>query len=453
MDDMQNTARTPMRSERLSLRSPNCNICYKAIISRTIEKDEFMRAVGLLCERHPKLIATIEIDENNDAWYIPGAGSVGVEFFGAGDGMDWMKWFEITDGAPFDYRNGPLVKIGVISDTVKTNIIIIGNHLLGDGLSYLNLTKDLLLALDGRLDATPQLPYEGNRFRAKMKPGILLKLYVKSLNKAWRDSDRKRLSEDEYKTFFYEYRKKYPPKMRFASIKEPELSILLSACKKAKITVNEAVAAALSAAIQENNKESYPGYNDKPIRLSIAVNIRNDLINPDANYMANYATSISMKINYNHKRRFIVNALSIGRLLRKNLNNPKTRYLPILFIHTLDPDFLESAPYAAYGDYDNAASKKLAAAIGEKVVDKGFGLTNLGKQDIGSFNSFILEDFILIPCAYPAHIMNISVMTVNGRLDFCYRYSDTDISDARVGQISAKTIEYLYELIPTDINK
>ena len=443
MDGNSNSARISMRGDRISLRSPNCNACFKVKITGKIDKNVFLDAVETVRKRHPPLNMTVDIDDDNNAWFIPGAGSVGVEFYDAGDGMDWEKWFEITDGIPFDCKNGPLVKIGVFSHPDTTEIFIVGNHALGDGIGYINLTRDLLRALDGRLDATPQIPFKGNSFRVKTKLGYFSKLYADNLNKAWRASDRKRLSEDDYRTFFKDYRKKYPPKAHFASIKEPELSKLLSACKKNRITVNEAIAAALIAAIQKSGG----GYKEKPVRLSVAASIRNDLVYPDVDCMGNYVTAISIKSKYDEKKNFLNNTRRIAASLRKKLYTKKSRYLAVHFLGAVDADFLESALYAAYGDYDNIHSKKLAAVIGEKTENKGFGLTNLGKQDFGAFDNFRLIDILLIPPVYPAHIMNISVMTVNGEMRFGYGYSDTDIGDAQVEAISFSTIEYLLKII------
>jgi len=433
-----NKMQIQMGNERLYLRSPNINVCFKARITGSIDRGDFINAIESVCKRHPMLKVNVKIDTENNAWYLQGNGSIGIEFYNYDDKMHWKKWYEETDNIPFDFQDGGLVKIGVICGSTYTDIVILGHHILGDGIGYLNLMKDILSSLSGRLDESVQITFKENSLKIKTKLGFLPKLYAKKLNKAWVNT-REKFSENDYLSFFKEYREKYPPGMFLASLTESNLSELISACKKSKITVNAAIATAFVAAVQDTSNK----YKERLMRLGVAASIRNELITPMHDSMGNYITGISIKVKYDYSKSFTDNARLIGKLLRKKLENPKSRYLAINFLSKLDKDFVESAIYASYGNDSNPASKKLGEIIGEQANNKGIGISNLGKQCIGEFEKFNLIDLLFIPPAFPANLINIGVMSINGQLNFCLRYAKSEISDTVIEQICMKAISYL----------
>ncbi|MDR0527689.1 MAG: condensation domain-containing protein, partial [Spirochaetaceae bacterium] len=172
-------------TERLFLRSPNINVCFRILIDKKIESERFNAAMDNVCKRHPFLTCSIKIDNDHNAWLVPDTSRTETEYYKSEEMPDWQIWFKKTDNTPFDFLHGPLVKIAVIGGDTQTEIILLGHHIIGDGMGYLNLAKDILLALDNKLDTTAQIPPVNNKFAKCGRLKLLSKIYAKKLNNEW----------------------------------------------------------------------------------------------------------------------------------------------------------------------------------------------------------------------------------------------------------------------------
>lgn len=429
-----------MGNERLHLRSPNINVCFKADIIGDFTEDDFRHAVDAVAMRHPMVNCVVRHDDTGDVWYLPEKSKIGIEYYSGVGISAWREWYEKIDSIPFDFEHGPLVKIGVFRNDNTAVIVIIGHHILGDGLGYLNLFKDVLLSLDGKLNTMPMLPPEQAILKQKTKIGILSGYFGKKLNKSWQ-KNAKSFSHDDYIEFFNAYRQKNPPCMYLGSMDGIKFTKLLAACKQNNVTVNEAIATAFTAALQNTDKR----YMGKQIRFGCAASIRDELETSASDCMGNFVTGIATTVCYDNDKPFAENAKMIGLNLRKKLTNPKTRYLVLNFLSLLDKDFIESALFATYGNYDNPVSKKLGELLGEQNHDKGIGVSNLGRQKTVDYNNITVSGITFIPPAFPANLINIGVMTINNYMGFCLRYSESDISDGMVERIYQMAVTLLTE--------
>jgi NRPS condensation-like uncharacterized protein len=273
----------PILNERLFLRSPSINVCFRVVVERVFDRRIIEDAFKKVSIRHPLLNCFVEKD-NNNAWLVQSNNSISIEYYKSNE-MDWQTWYIKTDSIPFDISQAPLVKFCVITD-IYTEIIILGHHIIGDGIGYLNLVKDILLALDNRIELTPRLPPYKLTDR-KFKETVLLtsgiQFYANCLNKKWKKS-RVQFSENDYLTFFESYRNKYKPNFVIASIEGDSLTNLLKESKSNGLTINEIIASAFSVAVMEVLKCNKIG-------LGVAVNIRNELISEPNDCMGNFGKS------------------------------------------------------------------------------------------------------------------------------------------------------------------
>jgi NRPS condensation-like uncharacterized protein len=417
--------KTKILSERLFLRAPNIHVCFMIRLEGNFTDEYFKEVVKMVCQRHPVLECTINIDEENCAWLIPNTGHVGIEFYHADEGLTWNDWYTKTDNIPFDFSHGPLVKICVIRHDKLTEIIVLGHHIIGDGMGYLNLAKDILAALDGKLDITPHIPPLQNDLKDNIRLGFLPRLVAGKLNKAWALS-RHAFSEEDYYTLFEQHRTMFPPGMYTDFIEGTELSSLLAICKSNRLTVNEVIASAFVGAMLEL-RHIYP---KNTIDLGIAINIRDDFNTPQPDSMGDYVSGINVCTFYDNKKCFIDNAGHIAKGTRKKLNNIKSRLLAVNFLKKIDKDFIESTQFAAYGNYQNPVSKKLCNMIGSiNKRGKGVGISNLGRRNFRQYNSFKLLDILFVPPVFPYNMVTVGIITTNNKLNFVLRYAKSEISD------------------------
>jgi len=430
-----------MGKERIYLRSPNINVCFKAGIAGDFSQDDFRRAIDIASERHPLANCAVRLDDEGCAWYLPGMSKIGFEFFDGASSAAWREWREKTDNIPFDFERGPIVKIGAFRREGSADIAVLGHHILGDGIGYLNLLKDILLALDGKPNATAPFLPERIAFKDKAGIGFLSGYVAKNLNRAWRKTARS-FSTDDYARFFKAYRLENPPGMYLGEIDGSQTMKLLEACRKHGVTVNEAIAAAFTAALQ-NEVERYAG---RHARLGCAASIRGELEIPAPDCMGNFVSGVSVKARYDNGKPFAENAKAIGSSLRRKLANPKSRRLVVNFVDMLDEKLIESVSFAAYGDYDNRVSKKLGEMLGERAREKGIGVSNLGRQNVGKRDNFSVSDIAFVPPAFPANLVTLGVITTDNRMSLCLRYSKADIDDETVEKVYRAMAELLCEM-------
>jgi len=423
-------------NERLYLRSPSINVCFRIVIEGIVEKNRIEEAIGKNCIRHTFLNCSVEIDNANNAWLVQKNDLINIDYYQSNE-MDWQTWYKKVDNTAFDFTQGPLVKFCVITGK-NTEIIILGHHIIGDGIGYLNLIKDILLALDNKLDTTPQkIPSEPED--KYFKESILLDNGVKSfangLNEEWKQS-RFRFSEQDYLEFFRHYRSKFAPNLYMALIEGDNLKKLLEKSKLNGLTVNEIIASAFSLATMEI-------LNKNEIRLGIAANIRNELVSEPNNCMGNFVTGISTNVTFDRANDFISNAKTIAGLINEQLSDVKNRHLVVHFLNEFDKDFIESIMYAAYGTFEHSESKKLAELIGERLDNKGIGISNLGRYDFENYNSFKIVDIQFIGPAFPANLLTVGIITINNKLNLCLRYNEGEIETNTIKIICEKAIELI----------
>jgi NRPS condensation-like uncharacterized protein len=420
-------------TERLFLRSPNINVCFRIIIEGNFDKRDFSAAIDNVCKRHPLLNCSVEIDNNHDAWLVPNANQIKAEYYKHDEMPDWQNWYKETDSIPFDFIHGPLVKICVIMGNKRTEIIILGHHIIGDGIGYLNLVKDILSALDGRLETIPQIPPDNNKFIKGKKLGLLSGLYVQKLNKAWR-KNKTHFSENDYIKFFYDYRNRFIPNIYTDSINENDLQKLAEICRLNKLTVNELITSAFTAAFAA----------DKETRIGVAASTRNELITKPYYCMGNYVTGISIKVKCAPKNNFMSNVKHITKMLRQELTSVKKRHAIVNFLGGFDNDLIESIMFASYGNYQLPIPEKIGTIIAEGLDGRGLGISNLGRHKMNNYNKFHLLDLQFIGPAFPANIISVSIITVNNRLNICLRYNESEIETDAVIMIYKKAIELIF---------
>ncbi|GMO53324.1 MAG: hypothetical protein Pg6C_19680 [Treponemataceae bacterium] len=425
-------------TERLFLRSPNINICFRITIEGNVDKKQFESAMDNICKRHPLLNCSIEIDKDHNAWFVPNTSHIGIEYYQSEDLPDWQIWYKKTDGIPFNIVHGPLVKICVIIDAGQMEIIILGHHIVSDGIGYLILSKDILLALDNRLETIPQELLVNNKFKNGNRLGFFSKLYAKKLAKEWREN-RINFSEDEYNRFFQQYRNTYISRLYINSVDEINLKKIVEKSKTNEMTVNELLTSAFSAAIVME----LDNYTGKAFSVGIVANTRNELKTKPYYCMENYVTGISVKINYVSKNSFILNAKSIASIMRKRLNDVKNRHLVVNFLKEFDSDLIESIMYACYGDYELPIPKKIGELIEEGTKNKGMGMSNLGRHEFNNYETFKFLDIQFIGPAFPAKLISVYIITANSKLNICLRYNENEIKAENVKGIYKKTMELL----------
>jgi NRPS condensation-like uncharacterized protein len=113
------------------------------------------------------------------------------------------------------------------------------------------------------------------------------------------------------------------------------------------------------------------------------------------------------------------------------------------FLNEFDKDLIESIMFAAYSNFDHPVAKKLAELIGERLENKGLGISNLGRYNFNNYENINVIDIQFIGPAFPANLLTVGIITVNDKFNFRLRYNESEIKTDTVKGIYKKVIELI----------
>ena len=457
--------RIKLNTERFHLRSPDRNICMKVDIEGEISGDQLYAAIERLGIIHPLLRSSIDVEDNGKAYYVPGSVEIitprwvdtdinpvnskessnkrnNIEYIDE-DKNDWQSIFSKYDGRIFDMINGPLIRFIMIHSKGMATLIIIGHHLLGDGMAFVYLIKDLMSIMGYTdLDISEKMPpliKKESHMPKNTRLSLPSKLLVNYINKKWAEEKRV-FSDSEYHNMFENYREEYKPSLRMLHIDSYSMLKFKNKCREHKVTVNDAVTAAFLYALQVN----IPEHMNKKDNISVAVNVRNELTKKPEEVMGNFASAVSAKCAYDKDKDLWYNAINIKKKLNAKLKKPYNRMVLLQFLHKLDKSILDAVYFYEFTDYDSKLVANVAKILGVDRQNRGLGISNLMKLNIPvEYGKYKIKDIAFICPNEPANDITVGVVTFNGKMNIAVRYSKKNISENQIDKICKSAMKRL----------
>jgi NRPS condensation-like uncharacterized protein len=121
-----------------------------AEIEGSLSVEKLQTAAIEIQRRHPQLRAGIQMDNNLNYWFeYQNTNTIKVEAYPNSDPGNWISMMEDELTAPFILANSPLFRVIMLGGGVRSTLIFITHHSIGDGLSLVNIFQDLLDYLSG----------------------------------------------------------------------------------------------------------------------------------------------------------------------------------------------------------------------------------------------------------------------------------------------------------------
>lgn len=425
----------PVFLERFFLQSPNINVALKLTIREVLSRDTVEQALSALMGRHPLLSSVVQLMPDNRAYLVekPFAPADLMDFL-TGWEPDWMYWYHIADERLYNFREGPLFRLGVFDGPGEgtTDVVFMGHHLIGDGMAFVNIAGSFIDALKGSLPAGPSIPPVlgiNGSVRGNPAPGLMIRYLTGRLNRSWAKTGRI-VAEEEFDAFRRQYREANPSGCVIHEIDREVLPAMLRKSREAGVSVNELISCALVRAVQMNMIAC-----TDPPELGIAISVRNE-VTPDASgCTGNFVSGVLVRKGYNNSKSLEENLQAFRKALRKKIHHRRKRYGPVLLNGRLAPGLLDSIYPAEYGSYGNTTSKKLARIMGERRDDKNIGISNLGKISWETAGESLVERIVFIPPAYPANALNLGIVTYNGTMNISIRYNQRLLASETVEKV------------------
>ena len=424
----------PIQLERTHLFSADINVSTMVEIDRTIEKENVEEAIDAVLQRHPLLSSVIRRDDDGNAFYHLNCSKPFHIDFHKDAEISWEDWFMQQIEKTFDFENGPLLRLLVLFKEKSTVFVFVGHHLLGDGLSFLYLSRDFLMALERNLAKEVKFPLllQKSLLPSYAKLRFLPALLAKKLNKDFQSS-QKRYSLEEFKILQKSVFRSRQPSLAGFSFTKEETARLIAQCHKAEVTVNEALTTAfLYARKKAGNPSDY---------LGISCNIRNEIKVDPEDSMGNFVSGISISVQYDKTIDFWENAKRLQNILSPKLKSPRQRLLAMSFLAALNHDLIDSVNFVSVEKTPHKSTKILCDRLCGNPYDRGLGISNLGKHYL-AFKTFQITDFLFLPPLFGQNDFIVGAITVNDHLFLCLRYIGSELSRSMVDKqyLDAKEI-------------
>jgi NRPS condensation-like uncharacterized protein len=447
-------------------RIPN-NVAVIAAINGNIPENNLVQVLKKVAKMHPLIGVRVVIDSSQDAWFTEECDApLPLKVTCRKSNRQWIDVLEDEEKIPFDFEKGPLIRFILLKSDEISDLIVICQHSICDGLSLVNIIQDIIFLLSNpethvkRIN--PVLPVSEN-FTA-VSPRVKLKLLknnviMSRINRRW-NKQRVIFDDEDYQNIHKAYTQRYEHKIIVRELSKSQTSDLVNWCRENHLTVNSALSIAFLAGRRSIRGES----NDNNHTIQIAVNIRDKFKKPVKRVFGLLASGIKFEFEYLPEKTFSDNVSLFHQKVLHELNGNKT--LEPLLGYYISPTLIDGINFATYGKWvsdEFSRYEKLsgfiqnkentAVAISNQIIDNmpGLMISNLGNvKTQKEYGSLKLDQLHFVTSSSPFLDLVIGVITVNGKLTLTLNYMEEGNSGAlsvELEKIMCKSIEHLTEAV------
>jgi len=402
--------------------APAAQIAMAVDIMGFPSESDLYHAIQKAAYKHEIFSNKIIIDKNGDSFFVPiPQSNITLKKINS-NGEDGLNQFiKEQQRIPFDFVNGELVRFFYLADKEKTKLLIVANHLAGDGMSIIFLIRDIMTALNNPnatedIQSLQLMEDFGYPRDSNLKP--ILRFLLRQMNRQW-NNDKKIFSYEEYLDMFHTYWKDTQIEIINATICGLDLKNLLSKCKKMEITINSAITAAFLFSLHTD-------------KIGMPVNVRPKSYEG----MGNYASGISVKYRWDDKKPFWSNAGSVHKIIYKKLSNNRKKYHVLQSLREIEPTLIDAVYFCKYAGFHNKTALRTLKIFNyseEKQLE--MGITNLAKPGIPStYGKYSINSIEFVPPLIPVNKTVLGVVTIDNTMTISMQYEhekETNSKDYR----------------------
>ncbi|MEL7671345.1 hypothetical protein [Methanobacterium sp.] len=447
-------------------RIPN-NVAVIAAINGNISENNLVQVLKKVAKMHPLTGVRVVIDSNQDAWFTEECDApLPLKVTRRKSNRHWIDVLENEQKIPFDFEKGPLIRFILLKSGEISDLIVICQHSICDGLSLANIIQDIMFLLNNpeikvkRIDPVLPVPANFPAVPLQVKSKLLKnKLIMRRVNRKW-DKQQVLFDDVDYHDIHKAYTQKYKHRIIVEELSLSQTSDLVEWCHKNHVTVNSALSVAFLAGRRSIRGES----SDNNHTIQIAVNIRDRFKKPVKRVFGLLASGIKFEFEYLPEKTFSDNVSLFHQKVQHELNGNKI--LEPLIGYYIDPTLVDGINFATYGRWltdefsryeklsgfiKNKSNK--AVAISNQMVNNmpGLMISNLGaiKTQKG-YDSLKLDHLYFVTSSSPFLDIVAGVVTASGKLTLTLNYMEDDTSNdlgIKLEKIMHKSIGHLTEAV------
>lgn len=437
-EKLNNCVRKVSNLERVYFWTPYGNVSMVARINGSISKEKLLNSLDVVRKKHPLLGAKIVFDEDDVAWFS--TDNVPKPNFKSINRVSDTQWFkelqnEIT--IPFDLEKGPLIRFMLIQSEKVSELVIICNHSICDGMALTYLVRDLLnnyvntekeIEMLFPEDMTDFLPKKGFSLSS-----LIMRFFIYNANRRWKKKPYTFTQKDSVAV-----QKSYWDKNQFNTVLielEPhETKKLLKICRKNGVTIGSAITAAFIAAHEE--LEGPFTKNQKQIWIPFDLRRHSDSKIGDIFSLCVGAPRFSYK--YNSKKSFWENVSVLHNEVHKRVEKLDSEALEV---QNFDPTLIDAlssfAPFEkvvpdAYMQTENLLEfsrdkKNVAFSFAKKSENMVPGTipSNLGRLNIPEiYGDLKIDRLVFLPVISNSVPLTLGGVSIGDRLVFSLIYPE-----------------------------
>ena len=241
--------------ERMYLWSPYSDVSMVARIKGNISEERLRSALDVILKMHPLTGAKIVFDDDYNAWFS--TDNICKPFFKTVNRFSDTQWLEELQREiriSFNPETGPMIRFILLHSETVSDLVVICNHSICDGMSLVYLIRDLLriytnpeqeIKTISPVDIKDFLPKGGFSLQS-----VMMKLVMGHANSKWKKNPYYFDHKDAV-AVQEAYWKKYMFNTVLLELEPPETKSLLKQCRNNSVSIGSAVIAAFIAAHEE----------------------------------------------------------------------------------------------------------------------------------------------------------------------------------------------------------
>lgn len=447
--------------ERVFLWNPNCNVVMNTKIKGYISPEKLSQTLERIRHMHPLLSAKIVFDEKHDAWFS--TDNVPLPDVKKVHRVSDTTWFEELQRElqkTFNLETGPMIRFILTYSEEMSDLVIICNHSICDGMALVYLVRDLLKNYinpkeENQVIHPPDImdfiPKSGFSFSS-----IMTNVFLKYASWQWKKNPYYFTNED-YEVIQTEYWKKNLFGTVLLELNPHETENLSKMCKKKGVSIGSAITTAFIAA----HEDIVGPFAKSQKQISVPFDLRRHGNDPIGDVFCLGVGAPRFSYTYNAKKPFWENVSVLHNEIHKRVKKLDSAGLEI---PDCDPALMDAlscfAPFkriisSAYSQTENLRqfskdSKNIAFSIAKNAENMIPGTipSNLGRLNIPqNYGDFKIEGMVFLPAVGDTVSLTLGGLGIGGGVMFSLNYpelkSDNGSKTREMIKIRNNALEYL----------
>lgn len=425
--------------ERAFLFTPGCNVFIVARITGNVSEHELSHAMDMARSIHPLVGAKIVFDELHDSWFsndnVP---ALPLRVTKRTSDTQWFEEIQCEQRIPFELEKGPLIRFILLYSPELSDLVVMCNHSICDGMALANLVRDILISYADpeRKIAVLNPPDIMKLFPRKngfSLAAVLTRLFVYNANRKWKKSPHS-FFQDDYATITRAYWEKKQCGAILIELDPQESQIFSEKCRKEGVTVGSAVTAACIAA-----HEDISGPFTKNFKLiSVPFDLRRHATTQVGDVFCLCVGAPRFSYTYDAKKPFWENAAVLNKEIHKRVEKLDSAGLEV---PGFEPSFIDAfasfgpifeAIPEAYSRTDNLSrfakdTKNVAFSFTRnyKNMTPGTIPSNLGRLNLQpTYKNLQIDRMVFLPAISEIVPLILGGVSAGGRIVFSLTFAE-----------------------------